>query len=314
MNVADIITEYGAYYQDRGQNLASLYQVARQPFVSEAAFTPVVTDETIWTAAKSTFTRIVQPFQKAFTPTGTLKFSPVSIQMFHLKADTEEYPDDLEATYLGFLSSADLRRADWPFIRYYLEKEFFPQIQQDMELNEIFKGVYAAPTPGTPGLVSTSMNGLKKTIGDHITAGRITPITMGAIPTSDADFVTYLEDFGDLIDKKYWNGAMQISMSQDLERKYQRGLLEKYGKNTVGNEQNLTVKFTNLTVKGLSSHNGSSRIWTTPKANAVVLKKKTQNTKLVDIQSVDRQVKFLTDFWYGVGFILPEIVFCNDQV
>lgn len=312
MNVADIITEYGAYYLNQGQNMASLHQVARTPFASEAAFTTVVTDNTIWQAAQSTFTRIVQPFQKAFTPVGTLTFKPLGIQMYHHKADTTEYPDDLEATWLGFLANNNLKRSEWPFIRWYLEKQYFPQIQQDLELNEIAKGVYAAPTAGTAGAAGTAMNGYKKIIADQITAGRITPITMGTVPTDPAEFVDYVEDFVDQIDELYWSQPMTINMSEQFARRYYRGKERKYGKNTVGASIDETVAFTNINVRGLPSAVGSNRIWCTPNGNSVMLKKKTQNQKLVDIQLADRQVKFLSDWWLGVGFILPELVFCND--
>jgi hypothetical protein len=313
MNVADIVTEYGAYYQDRGQNVASLYAVARRPFVTEQAFTPVMTDDTIWQAGKTTFDRIVQPFQKQFTPIGNVVFKPVEIRMFHHKADSQEWPDDLEASWLGFLASDNLKRTEWPFIRWYLETQYFPQIQQDLELNEFAKGVYAAPTAGTAGAAGTAMNGCLTVLQAHITAGRITPITMGAIPASDVAFVDYVEDFADLIDKRYWNGPMQLNMNETLVRKYQRGELEKYGKNTTQESAGLRVRYSNLTLKDLPSHNGSNRMWCTPKANAVVLKKKTQNQKLVEIQGFERLVKFLSDWWMGCGFILPEIVFCNDQ-
>lgn len=315
MEIADIITEHGAYYKDKGQNIASLHAVARRPLVSEAAFTPIVTDETIWQAGKTTFDRIVQPFQKKFTPTGTLSVKPLEIRMYHQKADTQEFPDDLEATWLGFLSGDQVKRADWPFIRWYLETQFFPQIQQDIELNEIGYGVYAAPADGVAGPAGTAMNGVLTLIKTLITGGKIAPITMGAIPTganADALLVKYVEDFADLISKTYWNQPMSLNMSETLVRSYQRGLLDVYGKNTVENEQNLKVKFTNLTIKDLPSHQGSNRMWCTPKGNAILLKKKTQNQKLVDIQSFDRLVKFLTDWWYGTGFILGDIVFCND--
>jgi hypothetical protein len=32
------------------------------------------------------------------------------------------------------------------------------------------------------------------------------------------------------------------------------------------------------------------------------------------IENVDRQVKVYTDFWVGVGMVIPEVFFCNDQV
>jgi hypothetical protein len=47
----------------------------------------------------------VQPFQKAFTPIGTFKFKPNEFSLYKLKIDLQEYPDDLEATYLAFLAN-----------------------------------------------------------------------------------------------------------------------------------------------------------------------------------------------------------------
>lgn len=315
MIVADIITEFGAYYLNSGQNLSRLYQLKRRDFVTQGIFTPVVTDDTLWRASKVTMQRIVQSFQKAFTPTGTPTFTPVEIKQFHMKADTSEYPDDLEATWLGFLSGDNVKRSEWPFVRWYLETQYFPQIQEDMEKSEIFSGSYVAPTANTPGNAGESMDGIKKVLAAHITAGRTSPQVLGAIPTSDEEFVEYLEAFHKDINPLYRNGTMMLCMSEDLELKYKRGYRAKYLKGTEKSEDSRTkIIDTNITIHALPSMVGSSRIFCTPKENAVLLKKKTQNQKAVDIQLVKREVAFMTDWWMGLGFVIPEIVFCNDQV
>ncbi|RYC69764.1 hypothetical protein [Spirosoma sordidisoli] len=317
MNTTDIVTEYGAYYRKQGQNAQRLFQVARRTVESESIFTPIITDETIWQAAKVVFGRLVQAYQKGFTPINPLDFKPVEIRMFHQKVDTKETPHDLEASWLGFLAGDGVKPAEWPFVRWWIETQVIPQIQEDIEVFEIGKGVRVEPTAGTAGAVGASMNGFLTIIANHITAGRTTPIAMGALPTganADKELVDYFEDFSDLINKKYWKKPMQLNVNEELERQYQRGLLEKYGKNYVMNEQNLTVKFSNLTLKGLPSMEGSDRIFCSPKDNCVSLNKKTQNQAVFDIQSFDREVKLLSDWWKGVGFILPELVFCNDQV
>lgn len=314
MNVADLITEFGAYYLNQGQNMSRLYQLLRRDFITGDVFTPVVTDDTIWRASEVRMQRIVQAFQKQFTPVGSPAFVPVEIRQFHLKADTQEYPDDLEATWLGFLSGPNVKRSEWPFVRWYLETQFFPQIQEDLEMNEIASGVYAAPTPGTASAASTGMDGIKKIITDHISDSRIVPQAMGAIPADDADFVTQLEEFHKGIDKRYRNGVLDLCMSEDLELKYKRGYRAKYLAGTSLVEgTSLKIIDTNITVKGLPAMQGSSRYFATPKANAILLKKKTQNQRAVDVQSIDRLVKFMTDWWMGLGFIIPELVFTNDQ-
>ncbi len=322
MNIQDIITEFGAYYLNQGQNLTRIHQKLRRQLVTPKMFTPVYTDDTIWRASEARHSRIVQPFQKAFTPTGTTTFVPVEIRQFQMKADLSETPDDLEASWFGFMADENVKRSEWPFIRWWIETLIIPQIAQDIELNEIGRGVYAAPTANTPGAAGTSMDGLQKIIADHITSGRITPITLGAIPVDDQDYVESLEQFHAGIEQAYRNIPMTIYMSEDLVLKFKRGYNKKYGKdtNTEDNASGVTkVKFTNLTLAGIPSMNlkangtACSRIFATPKENAILLQKKTNNMTKFDIQPFDRQVKLLTDWWMGAGFIIPEIVFTNDQ-
>lgn len=323
ININDIVTEYGAYYQDRGQGVNDLYEVAMQEFVTKDIFTLMITRDTKWTAAKSQISSLVQPFQKAFTPrTGSLVFEPIEIQQYHMKVDDTLAPDDLMPSWLGFLASNANERAQWPFVRWFLEKKFFPKIGEDMELNEIGIGSVATPTPGTAGAVKTSMNGIQTVLNTNIAAGRTEPITMGAIPTDNVDFVLYMEDFVDQISKQYWRKDMQIHMSEDLERRYLRGHAKYYGKETnttVGKGGTKKIEFTNLSINGLPSMNkkangnACNRIFCTPKENAVLMMSEANPFRKLEMQAFERIVKLLTDWYMGVGFILPEIVFCNDQ-
>lgn len=313
MNIAEIIAEFGAWYQKNTANQMNIYRQLRAATPTGDVFTPIVTDDTIWRAAGSSLTRVLQPFQKAFTPIDGLSFTPAEIRMYKMKVDVAEYPDDLEATWLGFLTGKGVDRKAWPFIQWYLQQEIIPQAKEDEELNEIFWGQYATPVPGTPGDAGTSMDGINKIICDFITAGRIAPITTGAIETANVDFVTQIEDFADQINKKYWGVAMQVNMNQSNARKFFRGYQEKYGKN-INYQNNPTgaVEFTNLTVNGLPSMTGSDGIWCTPKANSVRLLKKTENMANFSVENVDRQLKTYSDWWTAVGFVIPEIVFTNE--
>jgi hypothetical protein len=313
MNITDVVTEFGAYYQDRGQNVARLYQVLRRKLASESMFTSTITDETIWQASKVIYGRLVQAYQKGFTPINPLQFKPVQIQMFHHKVDTSETPHDLEATWLGFLADNNVSPKEWPFVRWWIEKQVVTQIEDDMETLEIGKGVRVEPTAGAAGAAGAGMDGFLTIIKNHVTASRTTPITMGTIPADEVEFVEYVEDFADQIDDKYWNQSMELNMSTTLVRRYRRGLRKVYGKDTVDNELTNKVKETNLVIVGRDSMLGKNRIFCTPKDNAIVLKKKTENQKRFDVQAFERQVKLLTDWYYGVGFILPELIFCTDQ-
>ncbi|MDB5268047.1 MAG: hypothetical protein JWP58_1087 [Hymenobacter sp.] len=315
LQTADIVAQFGAYYLNQGQNLTRLYSLLRSTTNTESMFTPINTDDTLWRAAKALFTRVVQPFQKAFTPLAGVTFVPVAIQQFKMKVDAQEYPDDLESTWLGFLDGldADIDRKTWPFVKWYCEVYLIPQVKQDIEMNEIFQGSFVAPTAGTPGAAGTSMDGLKKTINGHIGAGRMTPITTGVFDTTDPLSVTeQMEAFADGIHKDYWNIPMMLGCSESIARAFLRGQEKKYGRNTGGGALGLTINNTNITLQALTSHRTTNKIWCTPKANAVQLRKRMQNQTKIQVENIDRLLKFFTDFSMGIGFIIPEIVFTND--
>lgn len=312
MNVADIITEFGAYYINQGQNKKNLVKILNEKSITEQAFTTVVTDDTLWRGAQSTIDRLLQPFQKGWTPIGTVGFTPIEIEQYPFKMDYEDYPDDLEAAWLGFLADGNLDRREWPFVRWVIETHLLPKIKEEYELNEIFAGVRTAVTPGTPGAAGTAMNGIKFIRNKHIDDGRITPITTGALETVPEAFVEQIEAFCDAINTRYWMQNMELNMSQTLQRRYARGYRALYGKDTDFNGVKTTVDNTNISIVGKPSHNGSDIIWTTPKSNAIRLMKKSQNMDRVRIETQKRQVQIFTDFYSGIGFLIPEIVFTND--
>lgn len=313
MNVSDLITEFGAYYQNQGQNANRIYRTLRAQFVTQMLFTLVLTDETIWRASKTTMTRLVQPFQKAWTPIGLLTFTPAEIRMFKVKMDHELYPDDIDATWLGFLASENLDRKEWPLVRWLVENEILPQIQEDLEMNEIYSGVYAAPTPGDAGAAGTAMDGIKKVINDHITGGRITPIATGALETDAKLFVAQVEDWAKQINVRYRMRNMPVSMSEDNFELFREGYDLTYNVNYRQDTNNTKIRYKNLEVMGLPSMVGSNKLIATPKENAILLKKRSINENRVQLESEDRRVKMWTDFWIGIGYILPEVVFTNDQ-
>jgi len=313
VNIADIRAEFGAYYIDQAQNASRIYQQVFRPSVTEEIFTPIITDETIWRASEARFQRVLQPFQKAWTPIGQTTFVPVAIQQFPMKADVEETPDDLEASWLGFLASESTDRKTWPFIKWWIENQIIPQIKQDLEMNEIYSGSFVAPTAGTAGAVSTSMDGLKKLITAQVTAGRITPFVTGALSATDATFVDQVEAFVDGINQKYASVAMELCMNETRARKFKRGYRAKYGNNANFSDTNGKVDFTNITLRPLPSMNGSNRIFCSPKFNLIRMGKKTKNMNNFQVENVDRKVKIYTDFWTGVGMVIPEVFFCNDQ-
>ncbi|WP_187261306.1 hypothetical protein [Pontibacter beigongshangensis] len=313
MLIADIIAEFGAYYLNSGQNLSRIVKMLNAPSTTDSVLTPIITDDTIYQASQVRMGRVLQPFQKTWTPIDPLSLIPIAIQQFKMKIDDQQHPDDLEASWLGFLAGDGIDRKQWPFIKWYVETQLIPQAKEDYELNEVYKGIFVAPTNGTPGAAGTTMNGLKKAINDQVAAGRITPIVTGAPDADNKIWVDQVESFVDRINDRYQHIPMQLAMSPALERRFQKGYRAVYGKDTDYKGSNGNVDFSNISIIGLPSMAGENKIWCTPKGNAIHLGKKTQNANTVQIESVDRLVKMFSDWWRGVGFLIPEVVFTNDQ-
>jgi len=92
ITTTDIVTEYGAYYIDAGQNKKRILQMLSQGREIVNFATPVKTDDTIFRLANATFKSLVQPFQKSFTQKGGATITPKEIRQYRFKIDDEFMP------------------------------------------------------------------------------------------------------------------------------------------------------------------------------------------------------------------------------
>ena len=302
-----IVSEFGAYYLNSGQNMARLKNLLMFTRKSSQHFTQLKTDETIYQMAMATVTSLVQSFQKAFTAKGDFTFTPNKIQLFKLKADIEIYPDDIEDNWLGFLASNSLGRKEWPLIRYLLESFILTKIQEDMELKEIYKGAYVAPQAGVAGVTGQSMNGLK--IGlQAATVNHDT--TVGALDA--ATIYDQFEKAYELVSEVYQGIAMNIHCAPKWERAFLKdkrslGFYQIQGPGQIDN----SLDFAPANVIGLPSMIGTDDWFITPKANILHLNKKGDNQGKVLIEESKRCVSIMTDWYEGLGFGINEIVWTN---
>jgi hypothetical protein len=309
-----VVTDFGAFYIDAGQNEGNIHQRLRESFETQGAFTIIDTEDTVLRESNTQFTEVLQGFQKAFTPKGGVTFTPKAIPLYNVKVDQLFYPDDLKNQWLSFLTSNSLDRTTWPFVRWFIESYVMGQIMHDMETQAIYSGVFAAPTAGTANNANQIMNGVKKIINDAVTGTTITPIATGAPSTTALTWCTQVEDFTKGIPELYWNQNLQINMSRTLARRYKEGRRTKYNSNYAQVSEQLAVEDTdNTSVIGRGSMIGATKIWTTPKMNAILAFKGGSNANIVEVEKVDRQVKVYTDFWVGAGFIDDGLVFTNDR-
>lgn len=315
MDVSEIVTAFGAYYESSGQNKSRILGMLTQGLVTPGICTPVKTDDTIYKLAQLTIQKIVQSFQKGWTPKHATAFTPNELKLYHFKVDEDIWPDDIEATWLGFLASAAVSRQEWPLIKFLIEhpdQGYLAKINSDMELEEYGKGVYVAPTAGTAGDTGKSMNGLITQLQAGVNAETMNSIDIETL--TEATIFDQVELFVDNIAETYQHVKMDLCMSPKWVRAYFRdkranGFYDYKSSRDI----NAEIDFTPQAVKALPSFNGSDAIFATPKVNLLHLTKKSKNKTNIKIEEYRRNVSFYCDWWEGLGFGMDGAVWTNLQ-
>ena len=312
ITTTDIVSEYGAYYIDAGQNKKRILTMLSQGREIVNFATPVKTDDTIFRLANATFRTLVQPFQKAFTQKGGVDIVPKEIRQYRFKIDDEFMPDELYATWLGFLTAKNVNRKDWPFVKWLIEEYYKNQIDQDMELNEYYKGVYAAPSAGVAGADGTGMVGVQKLLIDGVAANKIKSINIGALDAST--IFDQVEAFTDDIAEVYQGIKMNVFMSRKWFKKYmQDKRAQGFYQKTSDKEITNGIDFTPLDVVPLASMVGTDDIFCTPKPNFIHLSPATITKNNFKLEEAKRSVAVMGDWSEGLGFGIDEIVWTNIQ-
>jgi hypothetical protein len=305
-----IVSEYGAYYVDAGQNKKRILSLLSQGREFTDVCTPIRTDDTIFRLGNAAFQALVQPFQKTFTQKGGVTFTPKEIRVYRFKIDDEFYPDDLYATWLGFLTQKNVNRQEWPFVKWLLEVYYAKQIDQDMELYEYYKGVYAAPVNGVAGANGTGMNGIQKLLTDGVNDGTINPISIGALNAST--IFDQVELFTDSIAEVYQGIKMNVFMSRYWYKKYmQDKRAQGFYQKTSDQQIDAGIDFTPLDVKPLASMVGTNDIFCTPKENLLHVTPATLTKNQFRIEEAKRCVSVMADWAEGLGFGINQAVWTN---
>lgn len=314
IDLAAIKAEFGAYYLGNSENMKRLKSLAYFESKTDKLFSYKTTEATLYQTVLSKYNgKRLQTFKKEWSPHPTIiEFVPHIIPLGHLKFDLDVFPDDLEKSWLDFLKGKDLQPIDYPFIRWLVEVHILAGWEEEWELEAVYKGVFVAPAVGTnvPNQPSQVVNGIRKVINDHITSGRTTPFALGALPVSNADFVKYMKDFAKMIPSKYRNTPMTVQMSDDNAERFKEGMDEL---NLYYNKETNLAKIprTNIEVVGLESMANDDKIWATFKDNMLLLEKDIKK-KAPRLETQKREVSFLFDYWKGIGFEVPELIFTND--
>jgi uncharacterized protein YciU (UPF0263 family) len=307
-----IVQEYGAYYIDAGQNKKRILNMLSQGSEIVKYATPIKTDDTIFRLANATFHSLVQPFQKTFTQKGGVDIVPNEIRQYRFKLDDEFMPDEFYATWLGFLTAQQVDRKEWPFVKWLIEVYYKTQIDQDMELNEYFKGVYATPQAGVAGEDGTGMNGVQFLLRTGVEQGTINSIPMEALNASA--IFDQVEAFTDKISEVYQGIKMNVFMSRHWLKKYLQdkrvqGFYQKFSEKDIDSG----IDFTPLSVIGLASMVGTDDIFCTPAQNFLHVAPATITKNSFKFEEAKRAVAVMADWSEGLGFGINQAVWTNIQ-
>lgn len=314
ITVDQIVQDYGDFYIDQKQNMDNLHMLPFESNETRDAFTIIHSDDTVMRESNVEVTEILQQYQDEFTPKGEVIFTPAPIPLFKMKIDAEFNPHKLQATWLSFLTSTKTDVTTWPFIRWFIEQYLMKQYQDDLETKAIYNGVYQAPIEGQPGQASKVMNGIEHVLDAF--GNNLYEIAIGAIEAADADFVTQVEEFVQSIPEKYRYMSMELNMSRTLRDKFKRGTRAKYKTNYDPSDiKNYRVADAeNITVVGRPSMANKSRIWCSPKYNGLFGVKGFESATAFQVEKNKRKVAIYSEWWAGLGFIQPKLIFTSDGV
>jgi hypothetical protein len=308
-----IVTAFGAYYLNEGQNLSRLTSSLRTKSVTPSFATPIIIDSDIYRSANADLSEIIQGFQTGWTPKGDVSFTPNEIPLRNIKIDLELYPDKLKGNWLGFLTSlTEAERKNWPIVRYLAEEHVATRIPNDLETKAYFKGAYVAATPGTATAASEVMDGLKTTITAGLSGN------MNTVALTDA--ITYLNAFerveefvdglAELTDKGV---SVVVKMDLKILKWYLRDKRNTHGQDVNYQAESVTVDFTNVQLVGLPSMAGEKMLWATTPANFVYIRK-VNGMNAPRVEESKRQLFIMLDWWEAIGFDHDELVYAATWI
>lgn len=320
VTIDDIITEFGHYYLNSGQNKSRLLGV---PFVEGRTLKipgmrHVKTKDTIYQMANPIFTKLLQQYQRTFTNKGGVSFHPNEIQLRPCKVDDLIYPHDIEESWLGFLAGDSSRNIEqWPIVRYLMEVYYAQMIEEEKETDVVYSGVYEAPVAGTAGEGSKMFDGFKKQLinGSNDSDYPVNVVDASVIGELDEETAfDQIELFSKQIASQFTHRNIMIFVAPQFERAYLEGKRAKgfYNVSTDG-EFSTRIDFTRHTVVGLESMAGTTDIFATLPENMFHIMKRGDELQNIDLQKQDRAVKVLMDWWEAVGFGVNKLVWTTEE-
>jgi hypothetical protein len=322
LTITDVVTEFGDYYKNGGQNESNILQQMKEKRQLDAVSQKRIIDGDILELSQAEISGIIQSFKTNWSPGNAATFTANPIRTRNIKIDLELYPDNIKSAWLGFLANiAEGDRANWPFVRWYWEKLVGPQWGKDLSLVD-WAGNYVAPTNDTTtGPTKGSYDGLRhQIIADAALGGSAKMVDMalsGNLATAASAF-DVVEDAAASIPQHWLDEDILFIMSAKSELNYFRDRRNTHGQNygqdnmksrsmTVDGRPNWRI----VPLTGMDQESDHDWLVVTPASNLLNVRRGAgYNLKM---ESARRCVSVMADWHEGFGFGIKEMVYYHSQ-
>lgn len=333
INITQLNSQLGAYFRVNSEQIIdSMFRDLELEQMMGSI--PNVKDE--WVSGTFTTGQVLQPYQPGWVEVGQVSASnpgtatgqvigsatgsavfvatPVKhkVRKIMHKSSWDDM-NDLETSWLGFLTDESKSLSEWPLVRYIIEKELIPKAKQ--ELDDISaRGAYVAPTAGVPGAALTSVDGILTHITAQIAASNLAPIASGSF-TSSTIFAN-VEAFVSAIPSHQRNKGYVLMMSDANYLKLYQNIRTLFGNNAAvydGKSLTMNILNTPITVKGFSAFGSSNRFIYTNPNNIKKLYDKNELAENLTAEVFADRLYINFKFKRGYGFLKYSEVYVNDQ-
>lgn len=334
VNISSLASEFGAYYRKNSETIMeSLFR--DNELEKEMTSIPDVVDE--WGEMVVETGQILQPWQASWVEVGqtnattpgqavgqvagasgtgsavfVVKGRKFKVRPIMHKSSFGDI-DALVRSWAGFMTDESKSIAEWPFVRYLIEKEILPKAAEEMD-DISARGDYTAPTAGVPGSVLSCTDGILTILADEIAASNLAPIASGSF--TSADIFENVQEFVKSIPSHMRKRGYTLMMSDTNALNLWQNYCNTFGLNPsvfTGDNLKINILGTKIQVKGFAAFGSSNRFVYTSKANMKKLYDKHDIAEGIKAEVILDKLYVHFKFKRGYGFSKLSQVFVNDQ-
>lgn len=252
---------------------------------------------------------VVQGFSSSFTHKGDLQIGANTVTQRRHKINVLINPDEIVGEWEGYLYDEKKSRKDMPIVKFIMNK-LMGKIQEDRELQMVYKGKYVPRAGNAVPPAHESVDGFRTIINDAALAGKFATFALGAY-TPETIF-EYVESFLTLIPQIHRYKKLQLLMSEDNKLAYQR---DKRNKNFYWAQMSdmLKVDFSQMEIISTPALAGTQKIFATVPGNMVRVIHKNQNADNIEVSTFDYSVKVMGDWHESFGMAEWDFFWSNAQ-